>query len=55
MASNYLKLNDDKTEFIILGSKHNQAKVSTKAVLVGENRIVSTNSVCNIGAFLMLS
>ena len=50
MATNYLKVNDEKTEFIILGSKHNLAKVKTTEISVGESAVHASTSVKNIGA-----
>ena len=50
MASNYLKLNDDKSEFVIFGSPHNLAKVTTSAVKIGSHHITSSKVVRNIGA-----
>ena len=50
MASNWLKLNDDKTEFIILGTPSNLAKVATEAITVGDHRITKCHHVRNIGA-----
>ena len=50
MASNWLKLNDDKTEFITLGSRANLTKVSTEYITVGEHHIKKSQNVRNIGA-----
>jgi hypothetical protein len=50
MAMNYLKLNDDKTEFIILGSKHNLRTVTTTHLTIGENKVKPSKCVKNIGA-----
>ena len=52
MAKNYLKLNDEKTDFIILGSKHNLKKVTTSHVTIGDAKIVPSEYVKNIGACL---
>ena len=35
MASHHLSLNDSKTEFIIIGSKHQLSKVNFEGILVG--------------------
>ena len=51
MNRNRLKLNDSKTEFMILGSKHMLKQVSTTSIEVGEERIKATSEVRNIGAF----
>jgi len=51
MASNFLKLNDDKTEFVILGSKQQLRKVSTETLKVGDVNIHHVDSARNIGAW----
>ena len=51
MTSNFLKLNDDKTEFIIVGSKQQLTKVSSNSVRVGDVDILHAESVKNIGAW----
>ncbi len=50
MASNWLKLNDDKTEFIILGSPANLGKVASQSIKVGGHSINKCHHVRNIGA-----
>ena len=50
MAINWLKQNDDKTEFIVLGSNPNLSKVKTHSITVGEHQIRRSNQVRNIGA-----
>ena len=52
MANNFLKLNDEKTEFIILGSKHDLAKISETTVTVGKKEVLPSTTVRNIGAML---
>ena len=52
MAANWLKLNDDKTEFIIFGSKQQLSQVTTTAVRVGDATITTSPSVKSIGAHL---
>ena len=54
MASNFLKLNDSKTEFLIMGSKHQLKKLSTKNISIGEAQISASNSARNIGAIFDL-
>ena len=51
MVLNQLKLNDDKTEFIILGSPHMLKKVETVSIIVGEHVVQASKCVRNIGAF----
>ena len=46
-----MKLNDEKTEFIIVGSKDNLSKVTTDQIKVGKHIIKSTKSVRNLGAY----
>jgi hypothetical protein len=50
MCANFFKLNDDKTELILFGSKYNMKKFSSIDVQVGSNVITSTSSVKNLGA-----
>ena len=50
MAINWLKLNNDKTEFIILGSRANLTKVSMEYITMGEHHIKKSQHVRNIGA-----
>ena len=50
MAQNYLKLNDDKTEFIVIGSPCSLKKVVTDHIVVGEHKIAKSERVKNIGA-----
>jgi hypothetical protein len=50
MAENYLKLNDDKTEFIILGTQQNLSKTTTSQIKIGDCCIEPSNQVKNIGA-----
>ena len=49
MLSNKLKINDSKTEFLILGSKHQLEKVTVQGVKVGEKTIAPVKSVRNLG------
>ena len=51
MANNMLKLNDAKTEFIILGSKHTLDKLSDiQSLSVGDDQVQCAPAVKNIGA-----
>ena len=52
MANNLLKLNDSKTEFMILGSERNIAKVSEQSLSVGDSVVLPSRTVRNIGAML---
>ena len=50
MASNFLKLNDEKTELIFLGTAQNLTKLTTTSVKVGDCTIEPSQDVRNIGA-----
>jgi hypothetical protein len=50
MATNYLKLNDDKTEFIVLGSSAQLSKLSQKEMHIGDTIVTPSDKVRNIGA-----
>ena len=45
MSEDKLKLNDDKTEFLLVGTKQQLAKVSTKDIKVGCVEISPSSSV----------
>ena len=49
MSSNFLKLNDDKTEVIIFGSAQQLKKIELHAVHVGESLITLSHNVRNLG------
>ena len=46
-----LKLNDDKTELLILCSKHHQDKVKNDCIEIGSSTIHASTSVRNLGAY----
>ena len=50
MKQNFLKLNDEKTEFMVLGSANNLAKVATNSILVGDQIIQKSKHLRNLGA-----
>ena len=53
MTKNMLKLNDSKTEYIIIGSKHSLAQIPNIHTLsVGQDEVSSSSSVKNIGAII---
>ena len=52
MACNFLKLNDSKTEFIMLGGPADLAKVTTRSVLVGNEEVQPSSTVRDVGAML---
>ena len=51
MACNRLFMNDSKTEFIVIGTPQQLAKVSTSGIMIGDDFIKSVDSVRNLGAF----
>jgi hypothetical protein len=54
MEANMLKLNDSKTEFLVIGSEHVQSKLTdtVKSIQVGNAIVPATDSAKNIGALL---
>ncbi len=52
MATNHLKLNMDKTEFIIFGSPHNISSHKHLILKVGDTAVKPSNSVRNLGVNL---
>ena len=52
MNRNYLKLNGEKTEFVIFGTKSNVDKVTGWSVTVGDAEILPSTSARNIGVYL---
>jgi hypothetical protein len=50
MKSNFLKLNDSKTEFLILGSHHQLAKVPPSSITIGDISVSTSSTARNIGA-----
>jgi hypothetical protein len=50
MAANFLKVNEDKTEFIVLGSKHNLKKVQSSSIKISDCTVTLRENVKNIGA-----
>ena len=49
MRENFLKLNDDKTEVLVFGSRQQLAKVTIPGVRIGDSLISSVSSVRNLG------
>ena len=47
-----IKLNDDKTEFIILGTRQQLAKLSDVSIRIGSTTVLPVDYVCNLGFFL---
>ena len=51
MLNDKLKLNDDKTEFIIIGTPQQLAKVSINNLRVGAATITPVSSARNLGSW----
>ena len=49
MTNNYLKLNDAKTEFLIIGSRQQLTKIKIDSIRVGSTEIQKVSSVRNLG------
>jgi len=54
MACNSLKLNDDKTELIVLGTPQKLSLVNNPRVKIGDCYVSASNEVKNIGAIFTL-
>ena len=52
MAKNFLKLNDDKTDFLVIGNKCFLTKVKCNLLSVGDHCVSASNCVKNIGVTL---
>jgi hypothetical protein len=52
MSQNFLKLNDDKTEFVMVGAKNQLAKVDISDILIGNTKVPLSSSAKNIGAMV---
>ena len=51
MVSNRLMINDSKTEFLIIGSRQQLAKINVEGVTVGDAMITPVTSVRNLGVW----
>ena len=51
MIKDKLRMNDNKTEFMITGTKKQLTKVNIDGLTVGENSIVPVTSVRNLGSW----
>ena len=49
MTQNLLKLNSDKTEFILFGTRHQLSKVGDISIQIGSDTIKPANHVRNLG------
>ncbi len=52
MNNNMLKINEDKTEVIIFSSKNNEQQVESLSITIGDETILPSKCVRNLGAFL---
>ena len=52
MIKHKLKLNDDKTEFIALSSPHNNNEINSMKIKIGQETIVSSKHVRNLGVII---
>ena len=52
MIANYLKVNDDKTELLLIGSPHNVRKRPNISFFVGDSEVFSVDKVTNLGVVL---
>ena len=52
MENNKLKLNQEKTEFIIFGSTAQKKKVKIEAIQVGQSAIPASKSIRNLGFYM---
>ena len=48
MQDNFLKLNDDKTEFLIIGSRQQLSKVSIPHITIGDSEITPVAQARNL-------
>ena len=51
MIDDRLMLNDDKTEFLVIGTRKQLSKVSLSSIRVGEVDVISLHSAKNIGSW----
>ena len=52
MKCNFLKLNDDKTEFMLIGSRQQLDKISVKSVQIGDSLVQPVQKVRNLGVMM---
>ena len=55
MRGNLLKLNDEKTEFMIIGTRQQLRKVGKLMIEIGQDTIANTPSARNLGFTMMKS
>ena len=52
MSKNKSKLNNDKTELLVVSSKNAQNKMKNKSIRIGSSTISASSSVRNLGIYL---
>ena len=52
MIADRLKLNDDKTEFMIIGTRAQLDKVNVSEIVVGQAKVPAVKIVRNLGRWL---
>ena len=52
MRQNFLKLNDEKTEFLLFGSRQQLSKVSLPFITIGDSQITPSSQARNLGVIL---
>ena len=52
MLVNKLKINDSKTEFLIIGSKHQLNEITIDSIKIGDSEIEPVTSVKNLGVLI---
>ena len=52
MLVNKLKINDSKTEFLIIGSKHQLNKITIDSIKIGDSDIQPVTNVKNLGVLI---
>ena len=52
MLSNKLKMNNDKTEFLIVGSRQQLDKIAFNSIKVGDSTVTAVDNVRDLGAYL---
>ena len=51
MSKMKLKLNEEKTDFIIVGLRQQLSKMAVDHIKLGDTKIKSAKSVCNLGVY----
>ena len=51
LIHNRLLINDSKTEFLVVGSRHQLSKIAIDSIAVGDSTIHPVNSVRNLGSW----